>query len=122
LNYLIPGKFAVAATPTAAKEAALRLKTVADRTAVDTALLLQNIASLAEARIVIKTKVNEKGHLYNAVGESEIIAAAKEQARIDLPEGVVKLEKPIKEIGTFDISVSSGETFGKFSITVEAEA
>ncbi|MFM2330743.1 MAG: hypothetical protein RLZZ26_250 [Candidatus Parcubacteria bacterium] len=121
LNFLIPKKLAVAATPTAAKEAALRLKTVADKNAVDTALLLQNIASLAEARIVIKTKVNEKGHLYNAIGEFEISAAAKEQARIDLPESVIKLEKPIKEIGTFDVPVSSGETFGKFSITIEAE-
>jgi ribosomal protein L9 len=104
------------------KEAALRQKKVADRAAVDVALLMQNIASLAEARIVIKTKVNEKGHLYNAIGASEISAAAKEQARIDLPEEVIKLEKPIKAVGTFDVPVSSGETFGKFLITVEAEA
>lgn len=121
LNYLIPSKLAIAATPSAMKEASLRQKKVQDKAAVDVALLLQNIASLAEARIVIKTKANEKGHLYDAVGETEIIAAAKEQARIDIPEGVVKLEEPIKELGTFEIPVSSGETFGKFSIIIEAE-
>ena len=122
LNYLIPNKLAVAATPTAKKEAEMRRKQVTDRAALDTALLTQNIAALAEARIVIKVKANEKGHLYDAVGEPEVRAAAKEQAHIDLSEDVIKLEKPIKELGTFDIPVASGETFGKFSITLEAEA
>jgi len=122
LNYLIPGKFAIAATTVAKQEAESRRKQVVDRGALDAALLLQNIAALAEARIVIKMKANEKGHLYDAVGEPEIAKAAKEQAHIDLPEDAIKLEKPIKELGTFDIPVAAAETFGKFSITIEAEA
>jgi len=121
LNFLIPKKFAIAATTVAKKEAETRRKQVTDRSALDATLLAQNIASLADARIVIHVKANEKGHLYDAVGESEIISAAKEQGHIDLPEGVIKLEKPIKELGTFDIPVSAGETFGKFSISIEAE-
>lgn len=122
LNYLIPKKLAIAATPTAMKEAELRRKQVMDRAAIGSALLTQNIAALAEARIVIKMKANEKGHLYDAVGGSDISKAAKEQARIDLPEDAIKLEKPIKELGTFDIPVATADTFGKFSITIEAEA
>ena len=121
LNYLIPKKFAIAATAVAKQEAEARRKQVVDRGALDAALLLQNIAALAEARIVIKMKANEKGHLYDAVGEPEIAKAAKEQAHIDLPEDAIKLEKPIKELGTFDIPVATAETFGKFSITIEAE-
>lgn len=121
LNYLIPKKLAIAATPTAMKEAELRRKKVVDRGALDAALLTQNISALAEARIVIKVKANEKGHLYDAVGESDIVKAVKEHARIDLPAEVIKLEKPIKELGTFDVPVSSAGTFGKFSITIESE-
>lgn len=121
LNYLIPNKFAIAATTIAKKEAETRRKQSVDQGALENALLAQNIASLADAKIVIKTKANEKGHLYDAVGASEIMTAAKEQAHIDLPEDAIKLEKPIKELGTFDIPVSAGEIFGKFSITIEAE-
>lgn len=121
LNFLIPKKLAVVATPVAKKEAELRQKQTANRSALDTALLAQNIASLAEARIVIKRKANEKGHLYDAVGESDISTTVKEQTHLDLPKDAIKLEKPIKELGTFDIPVSVGEIFGKFSITVEAE-
>ena len=122
LNYLIPKKMAISATPVARQEAQMRMKQVVDRGELDAVLLTQNIASLADAHIVIKMKANEKGHLYDAVGESDISKAAKEQAHIDLPEGVIKLEKPIKEIGTFDIPVASADMFGKFSITIEAEA
>jgi len=121
LNYLIPKKLAIAATPTAIKEAELRLKQATDRTVIDAALLTQNISALAEARIVIKVKANEKGHLYDAVGELDIVKAVKEQTHIDLPEDAIKLEKPIKELGTFDIPVATADTFGKFSITIEAE-
>ena len=121
LNYLIPKKFAIVATPRAMQEAELRRKQSMDRSALDAALLTQNIASLASANIVIKAKANEKGHLYDAVGESEIRVAAKEQAHIDLPDDAIKLEKPIKELGTFDIPIATAGTFGKFSITIEAE-
>lgn len=122
LNYLIPQKLAIVATPSAMKEAEQRRKQVTDRQALDTALLAQNIASLEEAHIVIKVKANEKGHLYDAVGEAEIRTAAKNQAHIDLSESTIKLEKPIKECGTFDIPVAAAGTFGKFSVTIEAEA
>lgn len=121
LNYLIPKKLAIAATPAAIREAEQRRKQVTDRAALDSALLAQNIAALAEARIVIRAKANEKGHLYDAVGEPEIRKAAKEQARIDLSDDAIQLEKPIKELGTFDVPVAVGEVFGKFSIIIEAE-
>lgn len=121
LNFLIPKKMAIAATHSALKEAELRRKQVSGRKELDQKLLAQSLATLAEARIVIKAKVNEKGHLYDAVGEEEICVAAKEQARVELPDGVIRLEKPIKEVGTFEIPVSAGENFGKFSVIVEAE-
>lgn len=121
LNHLIPKKFAIHATPAAKKEAEQRRKQMVNSKEVDAALLAQNIASLAEARVVITAKANEKGHLYDAVGKSEISAAAKAQAHLDLPEDAITLEKPIKELGTFDIPVAAGDAFGKFSVTIEAE-
>jgi large subunit ribosomal protein L9 len=122
LNYLIPKKLAVAATPVAKKEAETRRKQAVDRSLLDTALIAQNIAALAEARIVIKAKANEKGHLYDAVGANDILQAVKEQARIELPIDAIRLEKPIKELGTFDVPVSASGAFGKFAITIEAES
>ncbi len=121
LNYLIPAKLAVAATLGAERTAGTRIKQVIDRKELDTQLLAQNFASLAEAKIVITAKANEKGHLYDAVGKPELVKAAKDSAHIDLPEEAIKLEKPLKELGTFEIPVAIGELFGKFSVTIEAE-
>lgn len=121
LNFLIPKKLAIPATPSALKEAELRRKSAEEKAAVDAQLLAQNIASLAEAKIVVKAKANEKGHLYDAVGEEDIRKALVEQVRIELPEGVIRLEKPLKEIGTHEVPVAHGEIFGKFPITIEAE-
>lgn len=122
LNFLIPKKLAVPATPTAKREAELRRKAVADRKELDVKLLAGTLAALAEARIVIRAKANEKAHLYNAIDASDIVKAVKEQAGLDLPEEAIRLEKPFKELGTFDVPVASGETFGKFSLTLEAES
>lgn len=121
LNFLIPKKLAIPATVVAKMEAETRRKQTIGRTEFNTQLLTQNIASLADAKIVITAKANEKGHLYNAIGESEISKAAKEQASIDLPEEAIKIEKPFKELGTFTVPVSAGEAFGEFSITIQAE-
>lgn len=125
LNYLIPRKLALPATEQALRDAELRLRQLKQRQELDAKLLAQNIAELANVGIVIKTKANEKGHLYDAVGKKEITLAAKAQVGIDLPEDAIKLEKPIKELGTFDIPVSAGSPatsgFGTFSITIETE-
>ena len=121
LNFLIPKKLAIPATPGAIKVAEGMKAQETSRKEVTAQLVAQNLATLAEARIVIKAKVNEKGHLYDAVGEDEILAALKEQVHIELPEGTLRIEKPFKEVGTFEIPVAAGDIFGTFSITVEAE-
>ena len=121
INFLIPKKLAVAATPTSLRQAEVYKAKGAAEKEVQMQLMEQNLATLAESRIVLKMKANEQGHLYNAVDEGEILAAVKTQTNIELPEDVIRLEKPIKELGTYDIPVSAGKDFGRFNIVVEAE-
>lgn len=115
LNFLIPKKLAIAATTVAKATAELRRKQSKDQVDLDHALITQTIEALATNVPVITRKVNEKGHLYDAVGTSDIAAL------VNLPEEVIKLEKPIKEVGTFDIPVAGAESFGSFKLTVQAE-
>jgi large subunit ribosomal protein L9 len=121
LNFLIPKKLAVPATPTSLQEAELRRKQTADRSLIDVALVAQNLATLAETHIVIKMKANDKGHLYDAVGELDILKAAKEQAHVEIPIDAIKIDKPFKELGTFDVPVSAAGAF-EISITIELSA
>lgn len=115
LNFLIPRKLAVVATSSAVKQADLRVKQVIDRKELDVKLVEERLASLAEGHISIIKKANEQGHLYDGVDAKEIAEAAQ------LPVEVIRIEKPFKEIGVFEVPVSYGENFGKISISIEAE-
>ena len=121
LNFLIRTGKAISATQTQQRIAKIRKEKLVVERKVQEKLLEQNIATLSDARISIVVSVNEKGHLYEAVGVSEILSAIKEQVSVSLPKDMIKLEHPIKEIGTYDIPISHGELFGKFSIIVEAK-
>ncbi len=120
LNYLIPKKIAVVVTAGALKVAAVRKVRTDERRALDAQLVAQNFAALAEARVVVKVRANEKGHLYDAVGESDIAAAVKEKTHIDLPAGAIRLEKPFKQLGEFRVPIAAGNTFGEFTLVIDA--
>lgn len=115
LNFLIPNKLAELATPAALKRAESIAKAAAERRALDDKLVADRLAALAEERVVIRKKANEQGHLYDGVDAKDIAEA------VSLPEDAIRIERPFKELGTFDVPVAYGENFGKFSIVVEAE-
>ncbi len=121
LNFLIRKGVAISATPVAQRLAKARKEKLIAEKGVQEQLFAQNIATLAEANIVITAKANEKNHLYDAVGIPEILSALEKQLNITFPKDTIKLEQPIKEIGKYDISISHEKYFGKFSITVEQE-
>lgn len=115
MNLLIPRKLAVLATPAAIQKAEANSKVQQERKALDAKLVSDRVAALAEERIVIRKKANEQGHLYDGVDAKDIAAATQ------LPEEAISLERPFKELGTFDVPVAAGENFGTISITIEAE-
>ena len=115
LNFLIPQKLAVPATATSLKQAEERVKQVTDRKELDVKLVEERLAQLAETPVTITKKANEQGHLYDGVDAKELGEAAQ------LPEEVIRIEKPFKELGTFDVPVAFGAQFGKFSVTIVAE-
>ena len=115
LNFLIPNKLAVAATPKTLKDAELRVEQEKQRKAVESKLIEERLAALSEERVVFKKKAKEKGHLYDGLDAKEIAE------QVGLPEDAISIERPFKELGTFDVPVSFGESFGKFSVVIEEE-
>lgn len=115
LNLLIPRKLAVQATAMAVKQAATAAARVEAQHELSDQLIRDRLAALADGRTVIRKKANEQGHLYDAVDAKDIAEA------VQLPESAVKLEKPIKELGQFEIPVVHGSAFGTVTVSVEAE-
>lgn len=115
VNFLIPRKLAIQATPSAMKQVELRKKQADDRRALDEKLIEDRLSALAEERIVFTKKANEQGHLYDALDAAEIAQMT------NLPEDAIRIEKPFKDLGTFEVPVAYGENFGKISVIIEAE-
>jgi len=115
INFLFPRKAAVPATGDAVKRAESMMKQFAERKELDNKLIADRLSALAEERIVFLKKANEKGHLYDAVDAKEIAE------KVQLPVDAISIEKPFKEVGTFEVPVAYGENFGKITIIVEAE-
>ena len=115
LNFLIPRKLAVLATPQAMQKAEALAKAADERRALDSKLVSDRLSALAEERVVIRKKANDQGHLYDAVDAKDIAEAA------GLPVDAIRIEKPFKEVGEHEVPVAKGEDFGKITITVEAE-
>lgn len=121
LNFLIRTGKAISATSSHQHVANMRKEKLLTDKKIQEKLLEQNIATLFKAHITIAVLVNEKGHLYEAVGISEILSAVSEQVNVSLPKEMIKLEHPIKEIGTYDVPITYGKLFGKFSIIIKQQ-
>ncbi len=81
-------------------------------------------ASFDEAVTVLKDKivkvaveVNEKGHTFKAVSESDIAATVSESGT-SVEASMILVSSPIKEVGIHEIQLVSGQNKAKFSIEV----
>ena len=118
VNMLIPKGFAVTATPAAIKR--IEVQKAADTTmkAVDAELAKNNIEQLAAQTIEMSEKANEKGHLFAGVHTEEISKAIKKQIHLDIDPEWIKLEKPIKTTGEYDINVEWHGQTGSFKLNI----
>ncbi|MBI2627633.1 50S ribosomal protein L9 [Candidatus Nomurabacteria bacterium] len=105
VNFLLPKKLAVVATPKAVAELEMRKKEITIEREVRESLLLKNLEEIKGKTITLKGKANELGHLFSAIHKKEIIEAMKEQNHADIGEEFIVLEKPIKAIGEHEIPV-----------------
>ena len=119
MNFLLPRKLAQTATPQAVAELEMRRKEIVLEREVQEDLLMKNLEEIKGKTITIKSKANELGHLFSAIHKKEIIEAMKEQHRAEIGEEFIILEKPIKEVGEFEIPIEIGDKKSSFKLVVE---
>lgn len=120
MNFLLPRKLAITATPKAMAELELRKKEIAIEREVQEELLIKNLEEIKGKIITIKEKADEKGHLFAQVHKKEIVEEMKKQQHADISEEFIILEKPIKEVGEFEIPIAIKDKKSSFKLIVEA--
>lgn len=77
------------------------------------------VSSINNKSVIIKAKANEKGHLFKAVSEKDVISAIKKDTGIEVEEKSLIMEN-IKTLGSHKVTIKKGEMKGECKIEVEA--
>lgn len=120
-RHLIASRVAEIATPQAI--ASVEKKKIVDATQkkIHEDLLIKTLASLDGATITIFGKANEKGHLFASIHKDAILAELKRSAHLDMNPDYVVLDKPLKELGSFDIPVVINKHRAVFKVIIERQ-
>jgi large subunit ribosomal protein L9 len=120
-NYLVPRKLAQPATPGALEEAQRR-RAVAEKAEQARAEREAEAAGLLSKTVLtIHQRAGEDGKLFGSVGPKEIVDALREARDLRIDRRKVRLEQPIREIGTFmvEIELADGATAAVKTIVAE---
>jgi large subunit ribosomal protein L9 len=118
LNFLIPKKMAEAATKgAAARAAAARAASLSKKTLAEESFS-KNLEKINGAKIELKAKANEHGHLFAALHENDICAALKEKIGAEIVPEFLRSFHPIKTSGEHKIEISLGDSKASFILMV----
>ena len=77
------------------------------------------VQSLEGKQLEIKARATEKGGLFKAIGALDIARALLEQTEKNIPVEVIKLEKPLKEVGEHLVELVLGEARARVTVVVK---
>jgi large subunit ribosomal protein L9 len=122
-NYLAPRQLAATANRKTIEQAR-RLMEEAEQAAIDRAERADDIAVLlGKTVLTISEPAGPEGRLFGSVTQKEIVEAIKDARGIRLERKDVHIEEPIREVGTFNITIDvhDGVTATVKTIIVAAE-
>jgi large subunit ribosomal protein L9 len=120
-NYLQPRKLAQPATP-GALEAAQEQRERAEQAAREAAERAgETAALLSKTVLTIQHRAGEDGKLFGSVTNAEIADAISEARGLRIDRKKIRLDEPIREVGTFmvEVEVGGGETARVKTIVAE---
>jgi large subunit ribosomal protein L9 len=120
-NYLIPRKLAAPATPGALEQAQQRQAAAEKAEKLRAEREEQAASLLSKTVLTIHQRADDGGKLFGSVGAKEIVDAIREARDLRIDRRKVRLEPPIREIGTHmvEIELADGSTASVKTIVAE---
>ena len=107
-NYLIPGKFAIEASPSNMKMMEEKKKQQVKKEAKLLAELNNVIAVLKEGNLKIGAKTGTSGKIFGSVTSVQIARAIKEQKGYEIDRRRITIVDDVKELGTYKARIDFG--------------
>lgn len=120
-NYLLPRKLAQPATDRSLEEARRRQE-VAERVAREASERAEEAtALLSKTVLTIQHRAGEDGKLYGSVTSKEIAEAIAEARGLRVDRKKIRLDSPIREVGTYMVEVEVGTATARIKTIVAEE-
>ena len=120
-NYLLPRKLAQPATAGALEEARKRQE-AAERAAREAAERAEQTAALLSKTVLtIEHRAGQDGKLYGSVTAKEIAEAIAEARGLRVDRKKIRLDDPIREVGTYMVEVEVGGDTARVKTIVAEE-
>lgn len=104
-NYLVPRKLAQPATAGALEEARRRMETAKRAEKARAEREAEAAGLLSKTVLTIHQRAGEDGKLFGSVGPKEIVDALQEARDLRIDKRKVRLEQPLRELGTFMVEI-----------------
>lgn len=108
-NYLVPRKLAQPATPGALEEAQRRREVAEKAEKARAEREAQAAGLLSKTVLTIHQRAGEDGKLFGSVGPKEIADAISEARDLRIDRRKIRLEEPLREVGTFMVEIELAE-------------
>jgi large subunit ribosomal protein L9 len=82
-------------------------------------VLKEQLKKLEAEKVELLYPANDKGHLFKGVQKEDIVEALGKKG-VNIKPDYIELEKPIKEIGDYDIKIKVPDLKSKVGIAVKA--
>jgi large subunit ribosomal protein L9 len=107
-NFLIPRRLAQPATKGALEDAQRRLAAAEKAEREQTERAAESAALLSKTVLTISHRAGEDGKLFGSVTSKEIADAIREARGLRVDRKRIKLDDPIREVGTYMVEVEMG--------------
>ena len=110
-NYLLPKKLAEVATPGKVTEFRRREEEQKAREERTAAQAEEFTATLTRTVLTIAAKAGEGDKLFGSVTAADVAAAIWDARKIHVDKRKVRLEEPLKELGTYQVEIEVADDF-----------
>lgn len=121
LNFLLPQRQALVATPTVRRRYAEEIRKRAEEREREKQTKVELAQGISGKEVRIARKVTKTGKLYAAVSEKIIAEELRKQHGLTVESSLIQIAEPIKTTGLFEVSLQLGGQEEKVRVVVEAE-
>lgn len=121
LNFLLPQRKALVATPTVRRRYADQIRRRAEEKEREKQSQAGAVAAVAGKTVSFARKATKTGKLYAAITEEQIAEALTQQHQLTVPADAIVIPSPIKAVGSFAVQLKVGSAEQPLTVVVMAE-